>query len=109
MQKEKNPLRSLSRLQLVELLEGQERELQRLRRELAEKEEALAQRAILIEKAGSIAQAALALNGVFDAAQRAAEQYLENVERMAHASLEAGPAQSRPRPGNGPAAGSEVE
>lgn len=36
-----NPLRKLSKLQLLELLAQQERELQALRQELAEKEEAL--------------------------------------------------------------------
>ncbi len=39
-------------------------------------------REIEINEAGSIAEAALRLNGIFEAAQHAAEQYLMNVKRM---------------------------
>ena len=39
-------------------------------------------RKIELEDAGSIAEAALRLNGVFEAAQRAADQYLESVREM---------------------------
>jgi chromosome segregation ATPase len=39
-------------------------------------------RRIRLREAGSIAEAALKLNGVFEAAQAAANQYLENIERM---------------------------
>jgi Skp family chaperone for outer membrane proteins len=80
MQKTQNPLRKLSKLQLLELLAQQEKELQDLRKELAEKEAALADRCIQIENAGSIAEAALRINEVFEAAQKAAEQYLESIK-----------------------------
>ena len=75
-----NPLRKLSKLQLLELLAQQERELQALRKEVEEKNAALGDRRIQVEKAGSIAEAALKLNEVFEAAQRAADQYLESVK-----------------------------
>lgn len=39
-------------------------------------------RKIELEDAGSIAEAALRLNGVFEAAQKAADQYLESVREM---------------------------
>ncbi len=48
-------------------------------------EEMKASRLIELEEAGSIAEAALRLNGIFEAAQRAAEQYLMNVQRVAEA------------------------
>ena len=80
MAKEKNPLRNLSKLQLLELLAQQERELQKLRTDLAEKEEALAKREIQIAESGSIAEAALKLNGIFEAAQKAADEYLLSVK-----------------------------
>ena len=35
-----------------------------------------------MEKAGTLAEASLSLNGVFEAAEAAAQQYLENIERM---------------------------
>ncbi len=41
-----------------------------------------ASRLIELEEAGNIADAALKLNGIFEAAQRAAEQYLMNVKRI---------------------------
>lgn len=42
-------------------------------------------REIELEEAGSIAEAALRLNGIFEAAQEAADQYLMNVKKMADA------------------------
>ena len=79
MQTPQNPLRKLSKLQLLELLAQQERELQALRKELEEKNAALEDRRIQIENAGSIADAALKINEVFEAAQKAADQYLESL------------------------------
>ena len=94
MPKEKgkqNPLRKLSRLQLLELLAQQERELQELRAAVAEKDAQLAERRIVLQESGSIAEAALKLNGVFEAAQQAAEQYLESLKAAARESKEAPP------------------
>lgn len=45
-------------------------------------EEMSASKAIELEEAGSIAEAAIRINGVFEAAQRAAEQYLMNVRQL---------------------------
>lgn len=39
-------------------------------------------REIELREAGSIAEAALRLNGVFEAAQKAADQYLESIREM---------------------------
>ncbi|WP_276951555.1 hypothetical protein [Acetatifactor muris] len=39
-------------------------------------------RRIELQEAGSIAEAALRLNGIFEIAQKAADQYLENVRRL---------------------------
>lgn len=79
-------LKRLSRAELLELLIGQMRENQRLEKELAAANAALQDRTIVIEQAGSIAEAALQLNGVFAAAEAAAAQYLENVRKQATAS-----------------------
>mgnify|MGYP007099695739 CR=1 FL=1 len=75
-------LRQLNRAELLELLLTESRENDRLRRELRETKEELASRRIEIANAGSIAEAALQLNGVFQAAEQAAQQYLENVRRL---------------------------
>ena len=74
-------LRHLSRAELLEMLLDKTREAERLREELAQAKGQLKRREILIENAGSIAEASLQLGGIFEAAQRAADIYLENVSR----------------------------
>lgn len=75
-------LQKLSRIDLLELLLEKSKENEKLQEELEQVKAQLAERKINIEKAGSIAEAALALNGVFEAAQAAADQYLENLRRI---------------------------
>lgn len=72
-------LRKLNRKDLLKLLVRQGRECDSLRARLEEAEAALEDRRIRIEKSGSLAEAALQINGVFEAAQAAAQQYLENI------------------------------
>ena len=74
-------LRRLSRAELLEMLLTQTEENRQLKRELKEARDALANRQIAIEESGTMAEAALRLNGVFEAADRAVQQYLENMER----------------------------
>lgn len=73
-------LKKLSRRELLEILIMQSKRVEKLELQLAEANRKLEDRRIRLEKVGSIAEAALVLNNVFEAAQRAAEQYLENVE-----------------------------
>lgn len=72
-------LRKLSRKDLLELLVSQGRERDALQAELEKVKAALADKQLCIEQSGSLAEAALQVNGVFYAAQEAAEQYLENI------------------------------
>lgn len=74
-------LASLKRNELLELLLIQTRKVNELEKEIEELKAQLENRQIRIEKAGSIAEAALSLNKVFEAAQEAADQYLENIKR----------------------------
>jgi len=76
-------MKKLSRGELLELLLQERRENELLSAQLRQANEQLASRQIELERAGSIAEAALRLNGVFAAAQAAADQYLENVRRLA--------------------------
>jgi len=76
-------LRRLSRQELLRLLLQEERENQRLRQEVQQLRARLDDKTVTIANAGSIAEAALALNGVFESAQKAADQYLENVRAAA--------------------------
>lgn len=72
-------LKKISRVDLLEMLLAQSKELEQLHRELDMAKAELANRKIALEESGNIADAALKLNGVFEAAQAAAEQYVENV------------------------------
>lgn len=76
-------LRRLRRVDLLEMLVAQSRENEELKARLREAEKELASRKIAIKESGSIAEAALRLNGIFEAAQQAAEQYLENIRNQA--------------------------
>ena len=75
-------MRKLSRKELLDALADREDEIDRLRLRLVDVEKRLSDREIRINRAGSIAEAALALNGVFESAERAAAQYLEHIERL---------------------------
>lgn len=75
-------LKQLSRTELLELLIKQTEENERLKARLEECEEQLKDRNIRFDTAGSLAEAALSLNNVFQAADSAAKQYLDNIEKL---------------------------
>ncbi len=72
-------LRKLSRKDLLQLLLEQSKRLQALEAQYAEAEAKLQSKSITLENAGSIAEAALQLNGVFESAEAACRQYTENI------------------------------
>lgn len=74
-------LKKMSRGELLEIMVAQGKEIERLKAELEDVKKALADKQIRIAESGSIAEAALKLNDVFEAAQRAADQYLENIRQ----------------------------
>ena len=75
-------LKKLNRYQLLELLMMQTERADRLQERLEEAERQLNERTVRISELGSIAEAALQLNQVFETAQNAADQYLrEAVDR----------------------------
>ena len=78
--KKENDLRSMSKTELLTMLRDQEVEINELKEENARLEQQLEDKRIGLQECGSIAQAALKLNGVFEAAQTAADQYLESVK-----------------------------
>ncbi len=79
----KNPLKKLKRQELLELLLEQTKRAEALEEELKKKNEELKNKKIALEESGSIAEAALRLNSVFEAAEKAAEQYLQNIKEKA--------------------------
>ena len=76
-------LHRLSRKELLEMLLAQIQENEKLKEELRRAQRQLSDRRLLQENAGSMAEAAMRLNAVFEAADRAAQQYLETVRRSA--------------------------
>ena len=80
-------LRKLNRYQLLELLVMETEQNQKLRAELELAQQQLQQRHLQMAELGSLAEAALQLNGVFEAAQRAADDYLEGARREAEQIL----------------------
>ena len=76
-------LHRLSRRELLEMLIARTMENERLKEELQQARKELSDRQLIQEHAGSMAEAALRLNGVFEAADKAALQNLENIRRMA--------------------------
>lgn len=76
----KKELEKLNRHDLIEMLLEVTRENEQLRKSLADAQKQLKDRAIIVGESGNLAEAALRLNGIFEAAQAAADQYLENVK-----------------------------
>lgn len=76
-------LRKLKRADLLEMLIQLKKENDDLNVQLEDAREELKERNIKLSKAGSIAEAALMLNDIFEAADRAAAQYLESLGNAA--------------------------
>lgn len=75
-------LQRLNRREILEILITQMEKNEHLQQQLDEALAKLSSKQIVIQNAGSIADASLQLNGVFESAQAAAEQYLENIKRI---------------------------
>ncbi len=86
--------RQLSRRNLLEMLIQQEQQNEMLQARVAELEEQLNARLIVIEKSGTLAEAALALSGIFEAADRAVTIYKENL-KTGDGSMSSSPAEKR--------------
>ncbi len=75
-------LQKLKRSELLEIMLGLQNELDNKIDEIKELRAKLDERQIALENAGNIAQAALEINGVLNAAQKSADVYLENIKKM---------------------------
>lgn len=78
----KKELSKLSRKQLLELMLEQSKRIDELEQELKAARAELNNRRIVAAASGSIAEAALRLNHIFEAAQDAADQYLLSIRQM---------------------------
>ena len=75
-------LRNLSRIELLELLIQQGEEMEVLRSQNESYRQQLEDRTLKQKEAGSIAEAALQVSGIFEAAQAASAQYLQNIAAL---------------------------
>lgn len=82
---QESDLRHLNRRDLLELLEELSAENDRLHEELDEANAKLASRDLELSRCGTLAEASLALSGIFEAADRAARTYVDSVRQAADA------------------------
>jgi uncharacterized coiled-coil protein SlyX len=75
-------LRKLNRLELLEMLVEQSKQIDELQQKLDIAEKKLADRDLKLKEAGTLAEAALKLNDVFEAADAAGKQYVDALKRL---------------------------
>lgn len=80
-------LRRLRRDDLLQMMINQQRQIDALNGDLQRAQTALANRDVAIAEAGTLAEAAMRLNGVYEAAQGAADEYLAQMRGRADALL----------------------
>jgi len=81
-------LKKLSRTDLLEMLIEQGKEIERLQKIIKKNEEELQNKKLMLNEAGSIAEASLKVNQVFENAQKAADQYLINIRDLKNRQAE---------------------
>ncbi len=83
-------LKRLTRTELLEMLLEQTKKIDALTEELSEAKAKLASREIAIANSGSLADAALAVSGIMESAQKAADLYLENLKSNSESGFVSG-------------------
>ena len=81
-------LHKLGKTDLLTLIYKQEKQIQRLTKEVEDLNQQLENRTIQMKEAGSIAEASLKINKIFEAAQQAADEYLESIKEVNKPSQE---------------------
>ncbi len=76
-----NDLRRLSRKDLIEIIYAMKQRELELTTQLAEANRKLQDRDLKLSRVGNLAEASLALSGIFESAQNAADLYLEAIRR----------------------------
>lgn len=75
-------LRKLNRAELLEMLIAQSKKLNRVEENLSAAQKELERRKVAITTSGTLAEAALKLSGIFEAADQAAAQYLDSLREQ---------------------------
>lgn len=79
---EQKELKRMTRSELIEVIYELELQNQQLQEELDAANERLKDRTIMIDEAGSIAEAALKINHVFESVQNAVDDYVNNMKLL---------------------------
>lgn len=75
-------LHKLGKTDLLTLIYKQEKQIQQLTKEVEDLKQQLDDRTIQIKEAGSIAEASLKINKIFEVAQQAADEYLKSIKEV---------------------------
>lgn len=75
-------LQKLKRPELLEIMLNLKSDLEKEKEENQKLKNQLNEKNIALEKSGNIAEASLELSGIFNAAQQAADVYLDNIRKM---------------------------
>lgn len=79
---QQNDLHKLGKTDLLTLIYKQEKKIQQLTKEVEELKQQLDDRTIKMKEAGSIAEASLRINKIFEVAQQAADEYLKSIKEV---------------------------
>lgn len=84
----KSDLHKLGKTELLQIIYEQEKQINELKKEIADLNEKIDNRTIDIKEAGSIAEASLKINKIFEDAQKAADEYLNNIKKLGDSKQE---------------------
>lgn len=79
---QQNELHKLGKTDLLTLIYKQEKQIKSLTKEVNDLKKQLNDRTIQMKEAGSIAEASLKINKIFETAQQAADEYLESIKKI---------------------------
>lgn len=82
-------LKRLNRAELLEMLVAQSELCDELQKKSDDLQKKLEERRIDLDSSGTMAEAAMKLSGIFEAADKASKLYVENIERMSREIEEA--------------------
>lgn len=85
---QQNNLHKLGKTDLLTIIYKQEKQIQQLTKEVEDLKQQLDDRTIKMKEAGSIAEASLKINKIFEVAQQAADEYLKSVKEVNKLSQE---------------------
>lgn len=83
-----NELHKLGKTKLLTIIYEQEKQIEELKQEIKDLNNQLEDRTIKIKEAGSIADASMKLNKIFEVAQQAADEYLRSIKEVNNISSE---------------------